>query len=416
MLKKIIISIYFLLNLILFFNINISAESYLGYGEIHTSDNQISINNIKEIKKLSLSTLSTIKYNNCYGDQLTGLAKNIYDKLVEYCSKDIYIGEINDIKIPEKYSIDNLLKLDNPIQQAKDAFVMDYPKAYWIRFDEEGSIFSYSYNKFTGYVLNVSYEIIGRKNKDIIYNQMNAINSVVNKILQSVKEFDVYDKLKYFHNVLIKDIQYDKYGINEDRYNIYGAFIGNSAVCEGYAKAFKLLCNEINIPCTLVVSKTHMWNYVKMNDNSWYAVDVTQDDPIKNGMTIKKGDNSNLKYDYFLVGSDTNINGTKFSNENVHIEKKDFTDGRKEFVYPNLSKSAYPRVNIIKSIKIGNKKIIKTKYISNSNIKYISSNQSVLTISSNGTMIALKKGVTTIIVSLYKNNNYYTFISKVNVI
>jgi|GEM_PF-2476448 len=66
-------------------------------------------------------------------------------------------------------------------------------------------------------------------------------------------------------------------------------------VCEGYARAFKLICDEMDIPCILVSGLgeggDHMWNYVQMEDGYWYAIDVTWND--------STGQNT-----YLLVGKD----------------------------------------------------------------------------------------------------------------
>ena len=70
-------------------------------------------------------------------------------------------------------------------------------------------------------------------------------------------------------------------------------------VCDGYAKAFKMVCDLLEIPCVLVVSSTHMWNNVLMDDGDWYNVDVTWDD----------SNDQQISYQYFLVGSQTVING-----------------------------------------------------------------------------------------------------------
>lgn len=63
----------------------------------------------------------------------------------------------------------------------------------------------------------------------------------------------------------------------------YGDKKEKSAVCEGYAKAFKVLCDKVGIPCVLVSGQgvtssgagAHMWNYVQMEDKQWYLVDAT---------------------------------------------------------------------------------------------------------------------------------------------
>ena len=62
----------------------------------------------------------------------------------------------------------------------------------------------------------------------------------------------------------------------------------NGPICESYAKAFKILCDLMDIPCVLIAgdatnasgaSGAHMWNYVRMDNGKWYGVDVTWNDP-----------------------------------------------------------------------------------------------------------------------------------------
>ena len=79
-----------------------------------------------------------------------------------------------------------------------------------------------------------------------------------------------------------------------DVYRIYtsaAAFLGGTdhltmgAVCEGYAKAFKVLCDQLGVPAVCVSglsdkSRTgsgHMWNLAQIG-GVWYLVDVTWDD------------------------------------------------------------------------------------------------------------------------------------------
>ena len=66
-------------------------------------------------------------------------------------------------------------------------------------------------------------------------------------------------------------------------YSAYGALVDEDAVCQGYALAYKLILNEVGIPCVTVSSSAmnHMWNLVQL-DNKWYHVDVTWDDPTPN--------------------------------------------------------------------------------------------------------------------------------------
>lgn len=83
----------------------------------------------------------------------------------------------------------------------------------------------------------------------------------------------------------------------------------NNPVCESYAEAFNYLCEQLGIPCTIVVSDVHEWNVVQMEDGNWYNVDVTHNDPIfkfpenVSQETIDYNVNR-YRYSHFLLGSD----------------------------------------------------------------------------------------------------------------
>lgn len=68
--------------------------------------------------------------------------------------------------------------------------------------------------------------------------------------------------------------------IPDESYTAYGALVDGVAVCEGYAKAYKYLLEQVDIPAFLCTSLdiNHMWNIVNVN-GEYYHVDVTWDDP-----------------------------------------------------------------------------------------------------------------------------------------
>ena len=78
-------------------------------------------------------------------------------------------------------------------------------------------------------------------------------------------------------------------GVQSDAHTAYGLLVDNDAVvCEGYSKAFKVLCDAVGLPCILVAGEgsqsssftgisNHMWNAVCIDD-AWYSVDLTWDD------------------------------------------------------------------------------------------------------------------------------------------
>lgn len=76
-------------------------------------------------------------------------------------------------------------------------------------------------------------------------------------------------------------------------------------VCEGYARAFKLVCDKLKIPCVLVSGAGHMWNYVQVDINGngtakWYLLDATWDDPT-GGANEGSDKSGNENWNYFLL-------------------------------------------------------------------------------------------------------------------
>lgn len=74
-------------------------------------------------------------------------------------------------------------------------------------------------------------------------------------------------------------------------------------VCEGYAGAFKVLCDELGVPCICVSGSmksvpNHMWNYVQMENGKWYLVDVTYGDAYSAEVFCLMGAGKAANYEY----------------------------------------------------------------------------------------------------------------------
>ncbi len=85
----------------------------------------------------------------------------------------------------------------------------------------------------------------------------------------------------------------------------YGVLVENSAVCQGYALAYKLLLGRLGIPVVFVASTSmnHAWNMIQIDDN-WYHVDATWDDPVYADGT-DTGFDAEVSHDYFLLSDAT---------------------------------------------------------------------------------------------------------------
>jgi hypothetical protein len=102
------------------------------------------------------------------------------------------------------------------------------------------------------------------------------IDEIINK---SMEYSTAYSKVEFFNNYICDNTEYNE---NADLcQTVYGCLIKGQALCEGYSRAFKLLCNKVGIRCDLVYGESenenHMWNCVGIGNN-YSHTDVTWND------------------------------------------------------------------------------------------------------------------------------------------
>lgn len=221
-------------------------------------------------------------------------------------------------------------------QSAEVVFMYDYPEVFWYsRKDTLVSISqsaSYS-NRKQVYTITVSKVSLTASIKEGLGNTQEAQiqqEFLLDKIAETeINGDDYYTKLKFIHDYIATSVTYNLSAPYAD--TAYGMFVEPyQVICEGYAEAFKLLCDKEGIPCISIIGNhnisagtAHMWNYVKMEDGNWYGIDVTWDDLDK--------DSEPIKYEYFLKGADTFLSG--HTPDTTYI-----TPG---FVYPELNPTEY---------------------------------------------------------------------------
>lgn len=122
-----------------------------------------------------------------------------------------------------------------------------------------------------------------------------------------------FDKVRSLHDYLKSNLEYDTVAAASHRpnerniaeaHNIIGALLKNKCVCEGFAKAFKFLCDKIGLECWVVSGKgsssigtgPHAWNIVKI-DGYYHHVDVTWDNQYSDSRAIPNYGYLNLSDD-----------------------------------------------------------------------------------------------------------------------
>lgn len=285
-----------------------------------------------------------------YYDQLSDDAKTIYRSIYKASTDEdgveiilreplIFTEEVGGEEKTNAEIKETMMRITQP---AIDALQYDHPSIFWIRMGEGGSTFSVTSRT--------------RENKDgtkTVHIQKLTFRLQMRHIPEgstpdaekaaldaAVAAFETAGETRYEILASIRDqlaarVLYDADAVRP--HIAAGALIDGRAVCDGYAKAVKLLCDMRGIPCIVVAGDTiqngstesHAWNYIQMEDGQWYAMDTTWDD---------RGDHAVTSY--FLVGADSVVNGTKFSDS--HLPTGCFSDGSyAPFTLPPLSSYRY---------------------------------------------------------------------------
>lgn len=235
--------------------------------------------------------------------------------------------------------------LTNAFQLAINALLLDHPEIFYLdvtkmyMFTESTTTFSGTvYRISIGPDQNISYLSKDFSSAEDILVAENSIKSQLATITAMING-NTYDKILQVHNYLIDTVIYDSSDSESDAiHTLYGALINKAAVCDGYAKAFKYILDNMGISCVEIcgiaqnstgVTESHAWNDVLL-DGKWYAIDVTWDDPIIIGGNGKL--TNDLRYSYFLKGSDTFYS--------THQEDGYIVSNGK-FAYPEISKNSY---------------------------------------------------------------------------
>ena len=235
-------------------------------------------------------------------------------------------------------------ELGDYYQSAIEAYTYDNPDIFYLspnkmylNIETITSSSGVSYNVYINNGNENNYFTDEFSSQTQVESAISQVEQVKNSIV-SRRSGNTYEDIKMVHDYLVDSMEYDTTISRNNIYDVYGALVNKVAVCEGYARSFKYILDEMGIPCVLVIgtgtnsrgeTERHAWNYVQLQ-GIWYAVDSTWDDPVVvGGGTVSQSS----RYKYFLKGS------SEFYSD--HTPSGQFTPGGKEFTYPSLSSSSF---------------------------------------------------------------------------
>lgn len=231
-------------------------------------------------------------------------------------SEDLYGVYVTDTSSEEYDTVCDKISI------VRTAFIYDHPELFWlsptvhiVRRDTGGQVSIYYLFHSDTYDVRLPDwpdEASVREAQSLLEERLSEI------LPEGMSEPDA---MRRIHDFLIRENGYNTTADADGTFT-YGfpctslcALLGNAGdsgpVCLGYAKAFKLCCDRLDIPCLVGWNTEHAWNYAYV-DGRWYGVDVTWDD--SPSMLALSGLESEA---WFLSGRYTYQNGKTFGDSHV---------------------------------------------------------------------------------------------------
>ena len=342
------------------------------------------------------ATTQKTQYNNSYGEQLandygkalynafierfvytessagnengslTGLAIPVdASEIIEIYFEDFYkevtaTTKDEALQIVSKWAKEKRAEINQEVNAALDAFVKDYPQVYWLSgasFKVIVSTLSSVYSDRCEVEADLTLKITPREYFVGADQYIEEVNSgIVAAQSRIINEYSVNENsndseiLRAIHNYLCDTLTYNYKAAQDGEsgfeyaHTVLPVFTDNeewnhSVVCEGYAKAFKILADRMGVQTAIMIGtatnpegelENHMWNVAKI-DGNWYAVDATWDDQ---GAKV---------YDtYFLAGNKTvGMNGVTFDLDHTPFNVFSESSDSSTFVLPEISDRGY---------------------------------------------------------------------------
>lgn len=188
---------------------------------------------------------------------------------------------------------------EQDIDRIFQCVLIDHPEIFYTT--------GYTYTKYSKGDRTVGIDFAGTYSlpREEAVNKAEEIRGRASEWLSDIpSDASEYDKVKAVYEKIIFFTDYDLNASNNQ--NIASVFLGNSSVCQGYAKATQYLLNHLGVMCTLVqgmvdTGEAHAWNLVRV-DGDYYYVDTTWGDAsyrMEDGSG--KEELPEINYDYLCV-------------------------------------------------------------------------------------------------------------------
>lgn len=199
-------------------------------------------------------------------------------------------------------------------RQFSDVFFklrLDHPEIFYV------TSFTYRFYQDASRVEFIP-EYLFDKNK--IRDHQKAMESRIRKLLLPLQGKSDTEQEQYIHDFICRSVRYDKLK-KPYSHEIIGPLGQGVSVCEGIAKAVKILCDRLGLWCIIVICDAdpqngmkyrHAWNLIRLN-RQYYHLDATFDNTLTNGhqsaddgsaVPLPRDPKAPIRYDYFNLCDD----------------------------------------------------------------------------------------------------------------
>ncbi len=220
-----------------------------------------------------------------YYRQMNAEQKELYDGLYKECmailttEKDCTKDHQGEYYTDEVEYDESLGSYDNDIVVSTIiAFVNSNPQFYFLNGSRLGKKTQYGVGSGYHFKYSVAIGVYddflkGSERKSYTEDFSSTIDGLMIMVNRGTT---AYEKERIAHGLITTRLSYD----TGAKYNqsSASAFLTTSSVCAGYSEGLEALLNAAGFECVPVTSEVHEWLEVKL-DGTWYAVDVTWDDP-----------------------------------------------------------------------------------------------------------------------------------------
>lgn len=188
--------------------------------------------------------------------------KNVLDESSYYIYEEMIKASLND-------DFNVSIKCNN------SDCVKDFMNSYYTLYLDHPELISFVginyYNVKDGYI---NYQNYGNLSKLKYFFGTRRIDRELDIIRSETKNMTDKEKIIYVYNYVASH-NYDRvFTFLKSNQSAYSFFTGGKSVCAGFAKASQLIFQYIGIKSYLVMSSTHMWNYVEY-EGKYYVFDAT---------------------------------------------------------------------------------------------------------------------------------------------